>query len=443
MTNSDPMVTGGSDGIVVRVFRPCSSDDAAAKALESRSSQHAHNILLSKLVKVHFKHLVAFDGKARQYDDSVVFVASDLAAEDRNVDGEDGFVCGGICMGIKEVWLHGQRQRVGCLFNLRVHEDYQRRGVGSRLNEAAEQIAREREVCLLYLTVNSTNVKGRAFYTNHNYHTGSERALLFHPLVFVGCPRPVEGATIRQLAFSEVAQVVDSFHGQNARIATACDLFLTGGFGSLLEACPGKFLNAWLTELDADGPDGSRAAIILWDGDGMTSFEVERIILPAWCWKHPAARLCPMMVFSIMVLSYLRWLARSPWPLGWSALAWAGALVSCLALGLVATAVVSFAFSRERMRARLVAPGMSGPHGLELLRSLVQIAKAEAKQLGFVITISNMDIMDEKLFAFQSRRPSAKAIFLQKRLQPSNGGAYHEPLARFAPDCFFDPRDLS
>ena len=70
---------------------------------------------------------------------------------------------------------------------MRVHEAWQRRGVGTALADAAALAAR-RAPCrcaALYLTVNRSNAKGRAFYAARGFAPVSERLLVFTPLVDV------------------------------------------------------------------------------------------------------------------------------------------------------------------------------------------------------------------------------------------------------------------
>jgi len=47
----------------------------------------------------------------------------------------------------------------GYIFDLRVHDSYQRLGLGYKLSQQLEEIAKEKGCSFLYLSVNSTNKK--------------------------------------------------------------------------------------------------------------------------------------------------------------------------------------------------------------------------------------------------------------------------------------------
>ncbi|CAE8665793.1 unnamed protein product, partial [Polarella glacialis] len=134
------------DQHVVRDYRP--EDDAAINELEKRASQHRYIPIVSDLFKASLRHIVRFDLKAAQFDSYHILCVEDAV---------DGTLCGVVVCGCKLVWLQGRQRKCGYIYDLRIHENYQRRGLGLRLSEAVEARAREAEVEFLYLTVNSNN----------------------------------------------------------------------------------------------------------------------------------------------------------------------------------------------------------------------------------------------------------------------------------------------
>mmetsp|Transcript_64068 Transcript_64068/g.165436 ORF Transcript_64068/g.165436 Transcript_64068/m.165436 type:complete len:419 (+) Transcript_64068:41-1297(+) len=416
--------------IVVRPFRRDTSDDAGAKALEARASQHTHNVILSTLVKVHLQHLDSFDSKARKYEGSVVLLAIDTEVKGDGAS-DDGFVCGCICVGIKDVRLDGKIRKLGYLFDMRVHEDYQRRTIGSQLYKSAESATRDLGAEAIYLSVNSTNKKARSFYERYGYVISSHRALLFTPLLFSGLFGHRAAAAIRSITSQEMAQLFDSMEGS--------DLSLAGGLTQLFSSCPEKFKNAWV--LEAKGPDeesSSLAALTLWDGDGTSSIKIERLLLTPATWKSPLTQVSLLLAGCWVLWLWGLSVWRSPLTV-WSALSGACLLFAAVA-GTLASAFVRFVTTRRRERARMIAPMAKGPRGIELLRGLVAHAKVTAKRQGFGVAIGNLDILDPRLPAFSSgKRPtSGQTLFMLKWLCSDA-----PKVCDFSCDNFFDPRDMS
>ena len=105
-----------------------------------------------------------FDTKAKQFDNNVVLVAELDVGTDA-----DKMLVGVVCVGVKDVHLGQQEKRVrmyllasrrsiylkghlllsidtykaGYLFDLRIHERYQRLGIGKRLSLQAEEECKE------------------------------------------------------------------------------------------------------------------------------------------------------------------------------------------------------------------------------------------------------------------------------------------------------------
>lgn len=87
-----------------------------------------------------------YHAKSQKYKDSVI-----LFAEDPNkIKNEEPTVCASAELDIKEAYVDGQPTKIGYISDLRVHPEYRRRGVGSKLVEELEKQGREKGVNVFY-----------------------------------------------------------------------------------------------------------------------------------------------------------------------------------------------------------------------------------------------------------------------------------------------------
>lgn len=82
-----------------------------------------------------------------------------------------------IVCNVRTVVWSGKPIKVGFVYGLWVHEDYQRQGIGTALSDELETPCSVRGVSMLYLTVNNDNGKARALYSRLGYRLASERAV--------------------------------------------------------------------------------------------------------------------------------------------------------------------------------------------------------------------------------------------------------------------------
>jgi ribosomal protein S18 acetylase RimI-like enzyme len=123
------------------------ADDAACKALElSGGFMTPKNPIGKALFRASFTHAAAFDCKARQYPSSHVIVCEDCTPQ----PGCPALV-GVVMLGIKTVTLQGAEVLLGYTFDLRVHEQARRLGIGRRLCAEAEQRSRSAGVRVMYV----------------------------------------------------------------------------------------------------------------------------------------------------------------------------------------------------------------------------------------------------------------------------------------------------
>jgi len=87
-----------------------------------------------------------YHAKSQKYKDSVILLAEDP----RKLKNEEPTVCASVELDIKEAYVDGQPTKIGYISDLRVHPEYRRRGLGSKLVEELEKQGKEKGVNLFY-----------------------------------------------------------------------------------------------------------------------------------------------------------------------------------------------------------------------------------------------------------------------------------------------------
>jgi GNAT superfamily N-acetyltransferase len=255
-----------SSDVKIRAYRD--EDDAACKELEMRAMQGGRfprlQAALRFFIRVGFEHYSTFDAKPKQYEDCIILVAEET---------QIGEIVGVVCAAIKTCFAHGKTQKVGYVFDLRVHEEYQGRKIGSQLSKAIEQACIEKECTMLYLSVNKNNVKACSLYRKHGWTHASPRSpsidILLKPVV-------VQETALKQTVSSilttlEKLPVPKAIEMTTAGHATA-DMTLSN---------MGQLFTSPLYEGTFVARRGeSYAGISLWDGSSLNGIKVERIVLP-------------------------------------------------------------------------------------------------------------------------------------------------------------------
>ena len=408
------------DELQLRDF-DAAKDDAACKELEVTASQFQ---ALGGSIKAAIVHHGGFDAKPRQFADHLLLVVVDEANK--------GAVCGVVCVGIKRAYVHGALQLCGMVFDLRVSEQYQRRGIGAALTTAAEERAAQRGVTFFYLSVNNDNRKARALYASQGWNKASGRALVFTPLLWIpsadsASASAVKGAVVK-IERTRALKMV------RAHYATR-DLGLsTDEFARLFES-EESYLGTYVAE---DGA-GSRAALSLWHGSRLTAFTPVHLLLPVAWWSTIAPALGALAVggaaYAVRAL-----LASSAGTVARAALAATLAAVVCGAVGFG-----RWIRSRTAFRARAFAPCWSGPKWEPLMRAVNAHVNAEARALGFGVIVINEDAgspLVRCLYPRGSGRPRSPTAFWQKRLPTPPVWSDESALPTLYPDAFFDPRDM-
>ena len=147
-----------AEGLALRSFADA-TDDEACQLLEQRANQFGGGNrtgcrarLAKALIEVFPGHPKGFAAKARLYPEHEIVVCEDTATAK---------AIAVVVVTIKPVRYCGEALKVGWLFDLRVDEDYQRRGIGRALSEEVERRCAARGVAMLHLTVNRDNKKAK------------------------------------------------------------------------------------------------------------------------------------------------------------------------------------------------------------------------------------------------------------------------------------------
>ncbi|KNC52965.1 uncharacterized protein AMSG_09136 [Thecamonas trahens ATCC 50062] len=336
-------------------------DDGPCRRLEERATQG------SAAVRVAFVHASHFAAKARQFEDAVIVVAA---------PDNGGDAVGVVSAAIKRVYLSGTPVLAGYVFDLRVEPAHTRRGLATALMDAIEDGLAARGIDVVYLTVNSNNHAARALYARRSYSILSQRALSVLLLLpeSIRAPRPppslvvVDGRGFRK--------VYDAYYGAEV-----------GADFALVDPEPllnsPYFLEGYtLTDETSD----SFAALALFNGNGLTSLSIERLLLPMWLWRHNAMQILLALLHLWIVASAINWF----WASGslWRLVGAAAILADAAAL--YAGYFVLSRLQAGHWRARFIAPVASGPRGQELLAALVKVGRVRAHARGFALVICNM-----------------------------------------------------
>lgn len=413
-----------SPGLVLRTYLP--EDDEQCKALEISASQFQG---FGGLVKAAIHHNGAFDDKPKQFDDHIL-----LCCEDKS---NHGHICAVVAVAIKTAWVHGCQQRCGFVFDLRVEETYQRRGIGREITKEAERQAEARGCTYLYLSVNNDNKKARALYTSAGWTLASRRCLIFRPLLFIPHAPKADAEVVASIVRLDPTEALTLLAAHFAKR----DLGLSASEFSSLFSSP----NMLGTFAASDGR-GSRAVLSLWHGSSFNSFSPIRVLLPVSTW----ARLrIPLGCCGGLLVGYAAYAML---------LAAQGPLTRMLvgACFLAGGGAVGFAWNfirtRTAFRARAFAPIAAGTNWQPLMRAVHAHVLGEARRCGFGVIVINEDLSSPLVATLangvaEGKAESGKATrsptsFWQKALRSTPGSSGTGLLAALQSDAFFDPRDI-
>ena len=428
----------------IRDFVP--ADDAGCKALElSGGFVTPKNPIGKRLIQGGFTHAKQFDAKATQFPVSHVIVC-----EDTTPPPGAPHIVGVVMLGIKQVMLQGRQITLGYTFDLRVHGEAQRCGIGLMLCNEVERRNVAAGVNTSYLSVNGDNHRAKKLYAKLGYVLASYRAPKMDLLVSsVAVWEDAQVAdlavhtTIVELAPKDAVETLVTSHGGRDCALTA------DGVEQLLLHHPAYEASYVATFTNPTDGMRSSASIHLWNASHLGGFKLTRLLLPTRWLDAPALGATVGAGVAACAALYGRWAWRMAHE-GHTVTAVCAALCGALVLFGVKKAAPTANFIRRvlvnsnyperrgRLRARLFGAASSGPRGVDVLSGLVRHARNEARAKGFEMLVLNMDADDP------ARKALGKAAFYtefyQKRIDDTN---HTNAPQRFDPQAFHDPRDIS
>jgi len=169
MTNQPLLKFDSKDfKIIYRSYEPADSEQAIS--LEEEASQHFN---LFGMLSGGSIFGGDYDTKCRKFPDHIILLAE---AIDNEVP-EMKRICACACLGIKDIYFNGKIVKAGILFDLRVSDKFQRRGIGAKLTSMLEETARNKGCEFFYLSVNGRNKKAISLYQKTGYDVISERTI--------------------------------------------------------------------------------------------------------------------------------------------------------------------------------------------------------------------------------------------------------------------------
>jgi len=79
----------------------------------------------------------SFHDKGAKFDDSLILVCKVK---------DTGFICGVYCVGIQQLFFGGKAIRAGHVYGVRIHAQYQKLGLGHRLQAEAERLCSDKKI---------------------------------------------------------------------------------------------------------------------------------------------------------------------------------------------------------------------------------------------------------------------------------------------------------
>eukprot|EP00448_Togula_jolla_P003351 CAMPEP_0170606644 /NCGR_PEP_ID=MMETSP0224-20130122/20624_1 /TAXON_ID=285029 /ORGANISM="Togula jolla, Strain CCCM 725" /LENGTH=424 /DNA_ID=CAMNT_0010931743 /DNA_START=41 /DNA_END=1312 /DNA_ORIENTATION=- len=396
----------------------CASDDVGCKALEETAAQGGRFPALQRLqdalLGVVFEHYVTFDAKAKQYDESVMRVATH---NDRMV----GVGCGVL----KVAKYHGKACKVAYIFDLRVDQDYQGLGIGGEITSQVESECERQGAKYLYLSVNADNTKARAMYARRGFVLASHR---WPALAFLYRPFPEDDTIKVSRVTTEKALELTSraYEDSDLTLASMDAVFRSSLYEGTFVARRGD----------------SFAGVSLWNASFLTGVACIRLLLlPIQFWRFWPVQAVVLFLIGMTLLAWtlqlhaaFRLAQEDGGALHWL---WffflSAATVAALFLAKRGGPIARFVmkkvlYSDGKLRHRIFGPFAAGPieEQKQLMRAVLAKAFNSARDQGYAMSVCNMD----KDYALRECFPPAQfsTIFMQKRVKADSAG---EPLPQW------------
>jgi GNAT superfamily N-acetyltransferase len=447
--------------IVFRTYRP--EDEKACEHLEERANQFRSTKLQDifliggllqrlkeSMIQVKMSHgNCGFDARTQFAQDSEVIV------------GEyHGTIIAVVLINIQTVWFHEQLLRAGWVYGLRVDQDYQRQGIGTRLMQEAERRCIQKDVALLYLSVNTENAKARAFYNALGYQPASTR--LHSAVILMNEEKKCSDSFVVVRISAGLAAVLmrRHYHNQNLALFTEeafQELFHSSDYEGTFLAVPkshvfhGMLLNKEIsTAVEAavgSGKISSYGAVSLWNTSTLKGIRVVRFLFKKETWlSRPfqvslvTAAATPLVLWGFKLVGRTQAAAQSRsnhCQAGWLALEMMGygIVVRCV---YKITKFVRFILTRDSQRLQAKAFGIfrQGPQGQECLEHALVASRNYARSQRYGMWLLNEDERHPDRPVFP--KSGFQTLWMQKWLQPT----IDKEWKAFSPAIFCDPRNL-
>ena len=370
-----------------------------------------------------------------------------------------------VLINIQTVWFHQQSQKAGWVYGMRVDQDYQRHGIGTRLLQKAQQRCMEKDVALLYLSVNRENDKARAFYNALGYQHASQRlhsAVLLIKEEESKCAKD-EFVVVRISA--DLGAFLTKRHYDKRDLALSTleafqELFHSSDYEGTFLAVPKchfshnmllhQEVSAAVEAAICSGKIPSYGGVSLWNTSTLKGIRVVRFLFKKETWLSHSFQVSlvtavalPLLLWGCKLMGRILMAARQIGSINHWQQASGWLVTEMLGYGLAVQCVykmiklVRFILTRDSRRLQAKAFGIfhQGPQGQACLEHALSASCKYARSQGYGMWVLNEDERHPDRSVFP--KSGFQTTWMQKWLQPTN-----KEWPAFSPTAFCDPRNL-
>eukprot|EP00929_Paragymnodinium_shiwhaense_P059406 TRINITY_DN29757_c0_g1_i1.p1 TRINITY_DN29757_c0_g1~~TRINITY_DN29757_c0_g1_i1.p1 ORF type:complete len:456 (+),score=121.74 TRINITY_DN29757_c0_g1_i1:86-1453(+) len=440
-----------ANGITIRKFDR-SLDNKACCDLEASASQTPP--WAKWLIDGMFLHPKGFDARLNTFSLGHALVA---------INEETGALCGMVCAAAKKVHMRSDgdaEMLLGYIFDLRVDERVQGKGIGKRLSLWAEQLLEEVGCDRVYLTVNKDNKKAKALYNKLGYEECSSRwphSGIISVSADEARDHAEEAAKAAGASVHRIEKAEEALEHYCKHLADYGDFALAKSEAELLFKSD-QFLGMYVATPSSSSTASPKAekefaSVVLWHGSKYSGFTLTRFFgLPSGAYfgkpgvALACAAACALLAgyggLTYAAVSHGAWWSMLGCSLFCAGSAWIGskAMPFVRVIGSLLKKPASADAKEEtelaKTRARLWGAVGKGNKAGALLKAAVAAAEAEATESGFVMSVLNMD--EDHPLRGHLPRGKFRTTFMQKAI----GQKATSSLPRLHPLNFHDPRDI-
>jgi ribosomal protein S18 acetylase RimI-like enzyme len=289
--------------IIYREYQP--EDSEQCIALENESHQHP-----TFYGMMHDGTIFGndFDNKCRRYTEYVIVLGEAIHKQ----DPKKKIICACACLGLKNMYFNQQEVKSGFLFDLRVSDKFQKRGIGTKITNLLEEKAKAKECKFFYLSVNGSNKKAISLYEKTGYSMISERRITRQIIK----RRPIEDRrntkTVKldsgktyDLKFQRLDDDMDKVHEHYNKFYTNQDLAIKN-FGEIFNT------RGYLGTFGVSTSDNKNiVGISLFKSDTSNIFGVKKLVVPTTFYTYDwfyALGIAFMMPFVYLFTQIIDWI---------------------------------------------------------------------------------------------------------------------------------------